>query len=83
MAATGYDDRILLVEVTGLCQQSGISTSHYTFKVPYRSLARLLQFVKQKGGKIVRVHPLTLSLPTEQLSQSFALSAVPTSKRLF
>ena len=65
MATTGYDDRILLIEVSGLCQQGVMPTSHYTFKVPYRSLARTLQFIDRKGGKVVRINSLSLSLPTQ------------------
>lgn len=69
MATTGYDDRTLLVEVSGLRQQEVMPTSHYTFKVPYRSLARTLQFIRCNGGKIVRIHSLSLSLPIQQSVQ--------------
>jgi hypothetical protein len=40
-------------------------TSHYTFKVPYRSLARTLQFINRKGGKVVRIESRSLSLPIQ------------------
>ncbi|MBW4691659.1 MAG: hypothetical protein KME27_07800 [Lyngbya sp. HA4199-MV5] len=70
MATTGYDDRILLIEVSGLRQQDVMPTSYYTFSVPYRSLARTLQFIRRSGGTIVRIHPLSLSLPIQQPSQT-------------
>jgi hypothetical protein len=73
MAATGYDDRILLVEVTGLRQQSVMHTSHYTFKVPYCSLARTLQFISRSGGKVVRIQILAAALPTQTRLQSSSL----------
>ena len=65
MATTGYDDRILLIEVSGLCQPHVMPTTHYTFKVPYRSLARTLQFINHKGGKVVRIESRSLSLPIQ------------------
>ncbi|MBW4470589.1 MAG: hypothetical protein KME45_09310 [Stenomitos rutilans HA7619-LM2] len=64
MATTEYDDRILLIEVSGLRQQGTMPTSHYTFKVPYRSLARTLQFISRKGGKVIRIQAPSLLLPT-------------------
>lgn len=73
MATTGYGDRMLLVEVTGLRQQGVIPTSHYSFKVPYQSLARTLQFIKSRGGKVVRLHPLASSLPPLEPCQASVL----------
>jgi hypothetical protein len=71
MATTGYDDRILFIEVSGLCHQNVMPTSHYTFKVPYRSLARALQFINRKGGKVVRINSLSLSLPAQGFWNTF------------
>jgi hypothetical protein len=59
MVVNGDEVRMVLVEVTGLRWQKGPSTCPATFKVPYRSLARTLQFVKQRGGQIVRVQVMT------------------------
>lgn len=72
MAAIGHDDHILLVETTGLRQQGVMLTSHYTFKVPYRSLAHTIQSISRRGGKIVRVHSLALFLPPQELFQHSA-----------
>ena len=60
-----YDERILLVEVSGFRQRRVMQTNHATFQVPYSSLARILRLVKLRGGKIVRIQPLTSSLVTE------------------
>lgn len=64
MATTGYDDRILLIEDSGLCQQDVMPTSHYTFKVPYRSLLAPFNLSAAKGV-VVRIEALSLSLPIQ------------------
>ena len=69
MAVNSDDARILLVEVMGLRWQGGPSNDPYTFKVPYRSLSRTLQFVKRRGGKIVRVELVASSLPPFQRAE--------------
>lgn len=75
MTTSGYGDRILLVEVTGL-RQSDHPGNHYTLKVPYPSLTRTLQFINRSGGKIVRVSSQTLSLPDERPFQYLSYSQV-------
>lgn len=75
MTTSGYSDRILLVEVKGLCQ-SDHPGNHYTLKVPYPSLTRTLQFINRSGGKIVRVASQTLSLPDERPFQYLSDSQV-------
>jgi hypothetical protein len=70
MTTTGYDDRMLLIEVTGLRQQGVMPTSNYTFKVPYRSLTRTLQFISRQGGQVVRIESLSASLPMPALLSS-------------
>ena len=69
MAVNRDDARILLVEVMGLRWQGGPFNGPYTFKVPYRSLSRTLQFVKRRGGKIVRVELVASSLPPFQRAE--------------
>lgn len=68
MTATGYSDRMLLIEVTGLRQQGVMPTSNYTFKVPYRSLTRTLQFISRQGGQVVRIESLSASSPMPAMS---------------
>lgn len=68
MTATGYDDRMLVIEVIGLNQPNSVSTS-YTVKVPYRSLARTLQFINRRGGKVVRVTALSATAAIAELPQ--------------
>ncbi|NJL56018.1 hypothetical protein HC928_13155 [bacterium] len=75
MAATGYDDRMLLVEVTGLRQQGAMS-SDCTFKVSYRSLAPTLQFIRSRGGRIVRIYSLDSERPPRKQVQSFTPPSV-------
>ena len=65
MVMADYDELMLLVEVTGLRQQGMMRTSHATFKIPYRLLARILQLIRLRGGKIVRIHSLASSPPTK------------------
>ena len=76
MVMNGDDARMVLVEVTGLRWQRGPSTRLATFKVPYRSLARTLQFVKQRSGQIVRVEVMTplpsLPSPSSTIARSEA-----------
>ena len=77
MAAIGHDDHILLVETTGLRQQGVMTSWHNTFKVPYRLLAHTIQSISRRGGKIVRVHSLSLSLaPQELFERSAPVEAV-------
>ena len=65
MVMADYDERVLLVKVTGLRQRGMMQTSHTTFKVPYCLLASILQSIRLRGGKIVQIHVLASSLPTE------------------
>ena len=65
MLMADYDELTLLVEVTGLPQQGVMRTSHSNFKVPYCSLARTLQLIRLRGGKIVRIHSPVSSLTTK------------------
>ena len=76
MAINTDDDRVLLVQVTGLRWQNNLPTSEYTFKVPYRSLSRTLQFIKRSGGKIVRIEAMILPLPEQDLYQPSTSSEV-------
>ncbi|MBE9101184.1 phycobilisome linker polypeptide [Vacuolonema iberomarrocanum] len=80
MAVNRDDARILLVEVMGLRWQGGSSNSPYTFKVPYCSLARTLQFIKRKGGKIVRVELVASSLPPFQRTEQSDATRVEASE---
>ncbi|NJP11382.1 MAG: hypothetical protein HC866_19460 [Leptolyngbyaceae cyanobacterium RU_5_1] len=69
MVTTGYSDRVLVVEVTGLRQQGVAPVSNCTFKVPYRSLSRTLQFISRQHGKVIRIAVLSGSLPASELFQ--------------
>jgi len=69
MAVNRGNAHVLLVEVTGLGWQGKLPTSHYTFRVPYRSLAPTLRFIKQRGGQIVRVQWMASSLSSQDTFQ--------------
>jgi hypothetical protein len=48
-------DRMVRLEVAGICQQSIAPTSNYTVTVPYGSMSKTMQSVSRMGGKIVGV----------------------------
>ncbi|OLP19344.1 hypothetical protein BST81_06210 [Leptolyngbya sp. 'hensonii'] len=81
MAATGYDDLILVVEVAGLQQPALLPVSNFTFKVPYRSLARTLESIRRRQGKVVNITVLSSSIaepvPAPDLSGAQPFSTAP------
>jgi hypothetical protein len=48
-------DRMVRLEIAGVCQQSIVPTSNYTVTIPYSSMSKTMQSVSRMGGKIVRV----------------------------
>jgi intein/homing endonuclease len=53
-------DRIVLIEVSGVCNAMAHQT-HYSVKIPYTSMSSTIQRITRQGGKIVKVtmgHPV-------------------------
>jgi hypothetical protein len=48
-------DRMVRLEVAGVCQPSAKPTNHYTLTVPFSSMSTATQNVSRMGGKIVGV----------------------------
>jgi hypothetical protein len=49
-------DRVVRLEVAGMCQQNISHTSNYTVTVPYGSMSKTMQNISRMGGKVVGVH---------------------------
>jgi hypothetical protein len=49
-------DRMVRLEVTGICQQSISHTSNYAVTVPFGSMSSAMQNINRMGGKVVGVH---------------------------
>ncbi|NJN48499.1 MAG: hypothetical protein HC805_00115 [Alkalinema sp. RL_2_19] len=49
-------NRMVRLEVTGLCQQSISHASNYTVTVPYASMSSTIQNISRMGAKVIGVH---------------------------
>lgn len=49
-------DRMVRLEVAGICQQSISHTSNYAMTVPFGSMSKAMQNINRMGGKVVGVH---------------------------
>jgi hypothetical protein len=49
-------DRVVRLEISGICQQNISHTSNYTVTVPYGSMSKTMQSISRMGGKVVGVH---------------------------
>lgn len=56
-SSSDYNNRSILLEVTGLCGQN-IRTSNYTLKVPYSRMAETIKRITKMGGKVSTVNLL-------------------------
>jgi hypothetical protein len=56
MAGMLTGDRMVRLEIAGVCQQSISHTSNYSITVPYRSMSQTMQNISRMGGKVVGVH---------------------------
>lgn len=52
---SGYNSRIVTIQVTGVCQQSVMKTSNYQVRVPYSQMSQALRTINQQGGKVASV----------------------------
>lgn len=50
-----YDNRSVVIEVTGMCCQEISRTSNYKMKVPYSSMSQVMQNIMRMGGKVKNV----------------------------
>ena len=50
-----YNDRAVIIEVTGVCRQDVIKTSNYQVKVPYSQFTKEMENINRLGGKISSV----------------------------
>jgi hypothetical protein len=49
-------DRVVRLEITGMCRQQSFHTSNYVVTVPYGSMSRTMQNIMRLGGKVTGVH---------------------------
>jgi hypothetical protein len=49
-------DRVVRLEITGMCRQPSFHTSNYVVTVPYGSMSRTMQNIMRLGGKVTGVH---------------------------
>jgi hypothetical protein len=56
MAGMLTGNRMVQLEIAGLCQQSISHVSNYTVTVPYSSMSSMMQNISRMGGKVVGVH---------------------------
>lgn len=50
-----YNNRSIMIEVTGLCDQDIVRTANCTYKVPYSRMAKTVQRITKMGGKITAI----------------------------
>lgn len=50
-----YDNRTVVIEVTGMCCNEISRTSNYKIKVPYSSMSQAMQNIMGMGGKVKNV----------------------------
>ncbi len=55
MAGMLTGDRMVRLEIAGVCQQAISHTSNYSVIVPYRSMSQTMQNISRMGGKVVGV----------------------------
>lgn len=82
-----YNNRPVTIEVTGLCRQSVMKTSHYRVKVSYGRLSQTIQSIARMGGKVASVtvgagEPVraTAASPKQPAKQPAKQSAKQTTK---
>jgi CpcD/allophycocyanin linker domain len=56
MAGMLTGDRMVRLEVAGMCQQQISRTSNYAVTVPYSSMSQAMQNIQRRGGKVIGVH---------------------------
>lgn len=52
---TDFANRMITINVTGVCQQSVLKTSNYQVRVPYSQMSQTMQNIHRQGGKIASV----------------------------
>ncbi|MGK7904607.1 MAG: phycobilisome linker polypeptide [Hormoscilla sp.] len=52
---SSYDNRSVVIEVTGMCCNEISKTSNYKIKVPYSSMSQVMQNIMGMGGKVKNV----------------------------
>ena len=72
---SSYNSRIVVIEVTGICQKL-MRTSNHTFRVPYSRMALVLRQINLMGGKIVRISLTSGFFPQEQPSENHPMEPV-------
>ncbi|BAC89207.1 MAG: phycobilisome linker polypeptide [Aphanocapsa lilacina HA4352-LM1] len=53
-ALSDYDNRTVVIEVTGM-RQDRMRRSNTTFKVPHARMSQTMQLINRMGGKVVGV----------------------------
>jgi CpcD/allophycocyanin linker domain len=67
-------DRMVRLEVSGMCQQSVSRTSNYTVTVPYSSMAQTMKNIMRRGGKVTGVHTSSTAAATPSPAYSSTVS---------
>ena len=52
---SGYGNRSVSIQVTGVCCQDVMKTSNYEVKVPYSQMSQAMQAINRMGGKVAGV----------------------------
>ncbi len=52
---SGYGNRTIAIEVTGMCHQDVMRSSNYTVKVPYSRMSQTIQNISRMGGKVANI----------------------------
>jgi hypothetical protein len=61
-------DRMVRLEVTGMCQQNISRSSNYSVTVPYNSMSPVMKNIMRMGGKVTGVYlsdrPAAVGIPS-------------------
>jgi hypothetical protein len=77
-------DRMVRLEVAGMCQQNVSRRSNYSLTVPYGSMAQTMKNIVRQGGRVVGVHvsDVPVAMPTAvSEAPPPAASSAPTGKK--
>ncbi len=67
---SGYGNRTIAIEVTGMCHQDVMRNSNYTIKVPYSRMSQTIQNISRMGGKVANVSLGETAAPAHSEAQA-------------
>ena len=73
---SGYNSRVVTIQVAGVCRQDVMKTSNYEVRVPYSQMSQALQTINRQGGKVAAVQ-VGSSAPVVAVSSAPAEGAEP------